>query len=86
VLADGGLHGSDVGLTFGPYTASTQSFYLLLIGGSHTSFKDAGTGFSFPFNTPTSVSFVNQNGATVPMYLYQSTNTLTGAYSILVVN
>ena len=85
VLADGGLHGSDVGLTFGPYTASTQSFYLLLIGGSHT-FKDSGTGFAFPFNSPTAVSFVNQNGATITMYLYQSTNTLTGAYSILVVN
>jgi len=86
VLANAGLASSDVGATYGPYTASAQSIYLLLIGGSHTIFKDAVTGFAFPFNSPTSVSFVNQNGSTVPMYLYQSTNTLTGPYSVLVVN
>jgi hypothetical protein len=85
VLANAGLASSDVGATYGPYTATSQNVYLLLIGGSHT-FKDPGTGFPFAFNAPTSVSFVNQNMVTVPMYLYQSTNTLTGNYSVLVVN
>jgi hypothetical protein len=69
--------------TYGPYTPSAQKVYILMIGGSHT-FKDAVTGFAFAFNSPTSVSFVNANGATVTMFLYESTNTLTGTFSISV--
>lgn len=64
---------------------SSQKVYILMTGGSHT-FKDASTGFSFAFNTPTSVSFVNANGATVAMFLYESTNTLNGTFSIQVVS
>lgn len=66
-------------------TPSAQKVYILMTGGSHT-FKDAATGFSFAFNTPTSISFVNANGSTVAMFLYESTNTLTGTFSIQVVN
>lgn len=78
-LASAGLNNQ----TLYPASPSSQKVYILLSGGSHT-FKDAATGFSFAFNTPTSVSFVNVNGATVPMFLYESTNTLTGTFSIQV--
>jgi hypothetical protein len=69
-----------VGETFGPFTASAQVLYLLLTGGSHT-FIDANTGFPFAFNAPISVSFVNANGTSVPMFLYASTNVLTGSFA-----
>jgi len=69
-----------VGETFGPLTASAQVVYLLLTGGSHT-FIDANTGFPFAFNAPISVSFVNANGTAVPMFLYASTNVLTGSFA-----
>jgi len=80
-----GLFSSDVGQVFGPFSPSGQVVYLLLLGGSHT-FKDNNTGFSFPFNTPTPVSFINQHGYTVQMYLYQSSSVLSATYSILVVS
>lgn len=64
-------------------SASANKCYILMIGGSHT-FKDAATGFPFVFAAATSVSFVNQNGATVAMFLYESTNTLTGSFTIQV--
>jgi hypothetical protein len=35
-------------------------------------------------NAPTLVSFVNQNGATVSMYLYESTNLLSTPFTITV--
>lgn len=82
VLASAGLNNA---ATYGPFSPSSQKIYILMIGGSHT-FKDAATGFAFPFNSPTSVSFVNANGATVAMFLYESANTLSGTYSIQVVN
>jgi len=69
-----------VGETFGPLTAASQVVYLLLTGGSHT-FIDANTGFPFAFNAPISVSFVNANGTAVPMFLYASTNVLTGSFA-----
>jgi hypothetical protein len=58
---------------------------LLLTGGSHT-FVDNNTGFPFAFNAPTSVSFVNAQGVTVSMFLYQSTNALFGNYAPKVVS
>jgi hypothetical protein len=69
-----------VGQTFGPFSPSGQTVYLLLMGGSHT-FIDVGTGFPFAFNAPLTVSFVNAYGVTVTMYLYASTNTLTGTFT-----
>jgi hypothetical protein len=69
-----------VGQTFGPFSPSGQVIYLLLTGGSHT-FIDAGTGFPFAFNAPLTVSFLNANGVTVTMYLYQTTNSLYGTYT-----
>lgn len=69
-----------IGQTFGPYTVSNQVIYLLLTGGSH-SFIDANTGFPFAFNAPIAVSFVNANGVSISMFLYQSTNALFGTFA-----
>ena len=69
-----------VGETFGPFSPSGQVIYLLLTGGSHT-FIDAGTGFPFAFNAPLPVSFVNANGVSLTMYLYQTTNSLYETYT-----
>jgi hypothetical protein len=69
-----------VGETFGPFSPSSQVIYLLLTGGSHT-FTDAGTGFPMAFNAPLTVTFLNANGVTLTMYLYQSTNSLYGTYT-----
>jgi hypothetical protein len=69
-----------VGQTFGPYNPSGQAIYLFLAGGTHT-FVDANTGFPFAFNTPITVTFINQFGVTITMYLYQSTNALTGSFA-----
>lgn len=80
VLASAGLGAETVGQVFGPFTASGQAVYLLLTGASHT-FTDAGTGFPFAFNAPITVTFVNAHGVTVTMYLYASTNPLTGTFS-----
>lgn len=79
VLASAGLGAEVVGETFGPFTPSAQCVYLLLTGGSHT-FTDAISGFPFAFNAPTTVTFVNAHGVTITMYLYQSTNPLTGTF------
>ncbi len=71
-----------VGESLGPFTGLTgQNIYLLLTGGSHT-FTSAGLPAAF--NAPLTVSFVNSNGASVTMYLYQSTNALYGNYTIVV--
>ena len=80
VLSSAGLGAETVGQSFGPYAPSGRNIYLLLKDGSHT-FIDAVTGFPFAFNTPTTVTFVNQYGVTVTMYLYQSTNLLFGTYN-----
>lgn len=74
------LGAETVGETFGPFTASSQVIYLLLTSSPHA-FIDANTGFPFAFNAPISVSFTNANGVSVPMFLYASTNVLTGNFA-----
>ena len=61
-------------------TASGQKCYVLMQGGSHTF---TSGGFSFPMNTPTAVTFVNVNGVSVPLYLYESTNVLSGTFPLV---
>lgn len=78
VLPSAGLGAETVGQTFGPYAPSGQAVYLLLTGSSHT-FTDVCSGFPFAFNAPLTVTFVNQFGVSLTMYLYQSTNSLTGS-------
>jgi hypothetical protein len=78
-IARSQLGAETVGQTFGPYSPTGQAIYLLLIGGSHT-FIDANTGFPMAFNTPIAVTFINANGASVAMFLYQTTNPLTGNF------
>jgi hypothetical protein len=80
VIPSAGLGAEQVGQIIGSYSPSGQYIYLLLMGGSHT-FTDNSTGFPFAFNSPITVSFVNVNGVTVTMYLYQSTNSLTGTFT-----
>jgi len=80
VLARMQLGAETVGETFGPFNPSGQVIYLLLTGGSHT-FIDAGTGFPFAFNAPITVPFLNANGVSITLYLYQSTNALFGTYT-----
>lgn len=82
-LASLQLGAETVGSTFGPFAPSGQNVYLLLIGGSHT-FTDPSTGFPFAFNMPTAVSFTNANGVVVSMFLYQSTNSLSGTFNVRV--
>lgn len=79
------LGAETVGESLGPFSPSGKNIYLLLMGGSHT-FIDAGTGFPFAFNTPTTVTFTNVNGVVVTMYLYQSTNVLYGTFTPKVVS
>ena len=83
VLADQGLTDNPVGSTY-VVSPAAQKIYLLLTGGAHT-FKDTVSGFPFPFNAPSPIAFVNQNGATVPMYLYESTNIVSATFDIQVV-
>lgn len=83
-LSSAGLHSTDVGQTYS-VSPSGNYVYLFLVGGSHI-FKDTISNFPFVMNTPTSVSFVNQNGATIAMFLYQSQNSLTGTFNIQIVS
>jgi hypothetical protein len=83
VLATVNLGTSDIGNTYGPFTTSSNRVYLLLQGGAHT-FIDPGTGFPFAMNSPVAVTFVNAQGVTVSMYLYESANDLIGTYSVKV--
>lgn len=82
-LGNEGLSGNPVGTIYTLTPTGSQKFYLLLIGGSHT-FKDSSTGFAFPFNAPTAVSFTNINGAVVSMYLYESSFLQSSTFNILV--
>jgi hypothetical protein len=63
-----------VGQAIGPLTppGGGAYIYVLLAGGAHT-FTDNSTGFTFPVNAPTAVTFVNVNGVSLSMFLYQST-------------
>lgn len=62
-------------------TASGNYCYVLMIGGSHTF---TSSGFGVPMNTPTAVNVTNANGSVVQMYLYQTTNALSGAFTLVV--
>lgn len=85
VLSDEGLHTSDIGQIYGPFSPTAQKIYLLLQGGFHA-FKDQN-GFTFPMNSPTTVSFTNQYGvAGISMFLYESTNPLSTPFTITVVS
>lgn len=80
VIPSAGLGAEQVGQIICSVSPAGQSVYLLLTGNSET-FVDNNTGFPFAFNTPTAVTFVNINGVSVSMFLYQSTNVLTGTFA-----
>ena len=50
-----------------------------------TTFKDANTGFAFPFNEPVEVTITNDEGVEVDMYCYRSVNSMSAAVSIQLV-
>jgi len=79
-LTSAQLGAETVGTTFVLTGLSSQYVYMLLIGSSHT-FIDANTGFPLAVNSPTHITFINQYGVSVSMYLYQSTNALSGSFS-----
>lgn len=85
-LSSAGISNSQVNQIFGPYSPANQKIYLLIIGNAHTNIVDNLTGFAMPFNTPTPVAFTNQNGSSVTMYLYESTNLLNGTFNPKVAN
>lgn len=79
------LGAESAGDLLGTYNPSGQYIYLLLTEPGH-SFIDANTGFPFAIDAPITVHFVNVNGVTVTMYLYRSTNSLSGSYQPKVVS
>lgn len=79
-LTSAGLFTSPTNVVFGPYSPSGQKIYVLTTG-THTNWIDNLTGFAFPMNSPTAISFTNQFGSTVSMNLYESTNILTGSFA-----
>jgi hypothetical protein len=66
--------------SYGPFSPSDQSIYVLMLSGSCTF---TSGGFNFPMNTPTSITFINQFGASVSMFLYQSTNLLSAPFTLV---
>jgi len=76
-LGNGGLAASPVGQTFGPFASASQKIDVLVphTALAHT-WKDPATGFAFAMNAPTTFAFVNAQGASVSMDLYESTNIL----------
>jgi len=85
-LSNEGLHSSDVGQSYGPFSPSTQKIYLLLLHtGSPHVFHDQN-GFLFVMNTPTPFTFFNQLGSSLTMDLYESSNLLSTPFTISVVS
>lgn len=81
-LSNSGLFTNVIGQAF-IASPSTQKIYLLLPHTATVHTFSSG-GFSFPMNSPTNFTFTNQNSATVSMDLYESTNTLSATFNILV--
>lgn len=83
VLGNLGLHQTDSGSTYGPFSPVNQKIYLLLQMGTYT-FKDQD-GFTFVMNPATQISFVDEFNVTRTMYLYESTNLLSATFTISVI-
>jgi hypothetical protein len=89
-LVSGGLAASSVGQVYNVTTSGTQYVYLLLA----TNVSNPGSGsFTTPgptvfaMNAPTVVSFTNQYGTVITMYLYRSVNSFfSGSNFIITVN
>ena len=83
-LVNQGLHISDIGENYGPFSPTNQKIYLILphTGTPHT-FKDQN-GFSFVMNAPLTFSFINQNNATITMDIYESVLNLSTSFTITV--
>jgi len=84
ILNSVGTYSTDTGQVYGPINPNSQKIYLLLSSNRY-SFQDNITKFPFAFNNPINVLFTNQYGSVVNMYLYESTNILTGIFYILII-
>lgn len=82
-LSSEGLFTSPVGSSFGAFSPSAQVIYLMFphTATAHTFIQLPGS-VPFAMNAPINFNFTNQNGQVVNMDLYQSTNTLTGSFTI----
>lgn len=65
---------------WGTFNPSSQYIYILGTGSACTF---TSGGFNFPMASPVPVSFVNQYGSTVSMYMYISSNSLNVPFTIL---
>ncbi len=65
--------------TWGPYSPSNQNIY---VAGTSSACTFTSGGFAFPMNSPLTISFTNQYGSIVTMYLYQSTNLLSSPFTL----
>jgi hypothetical protein len=83
-LNDLGLHASDIGQAYGPFSPTAQKIYLVLphTQNPHT-FKDQYS-FAFPVNPPTTFTFTNQNNAGIMMDIYESVLNLSTSFTITV--
>lgn len=81
VTATGTLSSAGLGnqSTWGPYSPANQKIYVF---GLNSSCSFTSGGFAFPMNTPTHISFTNQYGSVISMYLYESTNLLNSAFTL----
>jgi hypothetical protein len=80
VLSSLGLFSN--GVAGNSYTLNpvNQKIYFLLDANNYTF---SSGGFELPFNIPSSQIFINQYGATIQYYLYESTNLLDASFEIL---
>lgn len=67
--------------SYGPLSPLSQKIYVLNTSGSCT-FKDE-SGFDFPMNTPTSITFVNAFGASLGYWIYQSSSELNQPFTLV---
>jgi hypothetical protein len=65
--------------TWGPYLPNNQKIYVLGTGSACTF---TSGGFNFPMNTPIPITFINQNGSSVPMFEYESANLLSAQFTL----
>ncbi len=65
--------------SYGPFTPSNQKIYVL---GLNPTCSFTSGGFAFPMNAPLTIAFVNQYGASITMYDYESTNLLSSTFTL----
>lgn len=65
--------------SYGPFSPSNQKIYVL---GLNPSCTFTSGGFAFPTNAPLTITFVNQYGASITIYDYESANLLSATFTL----